>query len=566
MKSVRKTHKLLLSLNDIEQICSNLIHEDKIKTGYFFFLGLFLSTWIAFFTISENKWTTSKIIYITIAAIISLTTFGYFLKYHSSNKKKNMLDLIKEKADNEADYSALFIISNIKISNGRKVIKILLQPKESWNCDFLPHIDIDKNLSLTEQEDSLVKGLAGKLNVQDKHIKITHLEDAGSYSIKRSIPENTEKVFEYEFYHVTIDNYLQNDLMNRGKWMDIDLLADNVDTIRVNGDVVDSLMRIKGRITESFIDSYPLNNKVKIIWNITKKCSFNCDICATHSDCKTELTHSEKAQALLSILTIKDSISEFNFAGGDPLLSDDSKKIINNAITLIGKEKISISTTGNGIESLNDNERFALLNKCVLTIDSPNNNHSNLRNTNDYYKKNMRNLNKYRKYINFLRINVPIINPNLEDKDILTMISNINKTDPQEVALIKLMPVGKMLYQNYPKDYNANRFINLFSENLDSKIDFHLHCALRCEQCNANDECNMLTNKIGIDCSGNVFSCCWAGYLNCTLDENPYYIGNLLENNLSEILKGDLATEIKDVVDRKNCNIFTWNEEKQKLV
>ena len=561
MDEKRFPQKLLFTFNDIEKICDDYIKKDKEKSWFVFCLGIIIPTWIAFFSMLDGDWTHGKTVYITITVVLTFIAIVLGVIAGKNNSKKKMIDLIKEKAIEDADYSALFIISKITtLHNGRKRIKILLQPKESWNCDFLPHIDIDKKISLQKQNSLLVEGLASKLNVRAKDLTITLLEDVGGHSIKHSIPENAEKMFLYEFYNVSVDNYLQNDLMNRGKWIDIDDLSENIDAIKVNGDVIEKLMHIKSRITDSFTSNYTLENRVKIIWNITKNCSFNCKICATCSESRVELSKSEKAQALLSILTIKDSIEEFNFAGGDPLQSEDSKEIIKSSMNLMDKSRISISTTGKGIDSLSNSEKYELLNSCVLTIDTPDYNSKGVRSTISYNKLNARNATKYANYINKLRINVPIVNPDLSDKEILSLVNNINKINPEEVALIKLMPVGKVTYNNYPEEYDVKNFIDIFTSELNADIQFHMHCALRCEYCNENNYCNMLTSKIGIDCSGNVFSCCWAGYLNCDIKDNPFYIGNLLENDLGEILKGDRVTEINEEVDRTKCNIFSWYE------
>lgn len=267
-----------------------------------------------------------------------------------------------------------------------------------------------------------------------------------------------------------------------------------------------------------------------------------------------------KARAFLSIMSMADSIREVNFAGGDPLVSDESKRIIKYAMKLINKNKISVSTTGKGIDNLNEMEKTVFLNNCIVSLDTFDFSKQGVRNSVDYNKVNARNIIRFRKYMSKLRINVPIIDTNITVGDIQKLVQKINEINPDEVALIRLMPVGRQSVEEYPVNYNAESFINIFEQNLIPTIRLHIHCSLRCQYGVEDNKCTMLTKKIGIDCEGNVFTCCWAGYLNCDLTDNPFYIGNLLEQDLEEIIKGDRALEILERCDREKCGIFTYNE------
>ena len=291
----------------------------------------------------------------------------------------------------------------------RKRIQVLVQYKDSWGCNFLPYLEIDKNLSLGTQKNKLLNGLADKLEVNSKDLEIRHLEEAKCYSIKISVPEQEEKLFIHEFYTVMLSSYLEDGLLNRCKWMNIDTLADDINTVRRNSDVVDNLMRIKSRIVDSFVSDDSSKTSIKIIWNITSKCSFDCAICATYCEQKKELSESEKSKVLLAIMGMKDSIKELNFAGGDPLVSDDSKKIIKYAIEVMGKDKISVTTTGKAIGELPEIDKIVFLNNCILSLDTFDLDFKGVRKSVDYNRKNVRCSREFRRYMTKLRINVPII-------------------------------------------------------------------------------------------------------------------------------------------------------------
>lgn len=559
---MKEPKKMLISNSDIDNICNDYLHRNNINSWFVFCLGIIIPLWFTFITLLNGEWEIFNAVYLTILIIMTFITIILGVINIINHKKRSIKDLIKNQAELESDYTALFIISRIREnSDGKKTIQILLQEKKTWNCDFLPYVDLDKNISIDEQRERLSTELASKLNIRRRDIKIRHLDDEGCYSIKLSIPENSEKLFRYEFYLVSIERYIENELISREKWMDIDLLENNVNMIRKNGDVIENLYRIKSKIIDSFDPYDKTDNIVKIIWNITKQCPFNCEICATYSDKRNELSYDEKSRALLSILTIRDSIKELNFAGGDPFFNDESKKILKYAINLFDRNLISVTTTGSGIDTLNEREKIDLMNNCILTIDSSDFECEGVRNSKEYNKINYRDAKKYRKYISKLRVNVPIVKYDLQESEIKRITDCINEINPEEVSLIKLMPVGKLKYSNYPKGYDVQKFINIFQQYIDNKIKIHLHCALRCEFCD-DENCNMLNNKIGIDCEGNVFACCWAGYLDCSINDNPFYIGNILETDLKDIIKSDKVIELNTRIKRKKCNIFLYNENK----
>lgn len=553
-------NKVLISSRDIEAICNEFIQKNNIEKSFVFFLGIILPAWLSVFALFKDTWTTFDTVYVTV--LISLTLLTVILGYivQKNKVKTSIVEQINNKSYRDSAYTALFIIARIRTdSDGRKRIQVLVQYKDSWGCNFLPYLEIDKNLSLEQQKTKLLNGLAEKLEIKSADLQIRHLEEAKCYSIKISVPEQEEKLFIHEFYTVTLSSYLENGLLNRYKWMNIDTLADDINTVRHNSDVVDNLMRIKSRIVDSFVSHDFFKKPIKIIWNITSKCSFDCAICATYCEQKKELSESEKAKVFLAIMGMKDSIKELNFAGGDPLVSADSKKIIKYAIEVMGKNKISVTTTGKAIGELCETEKLEFLNNCILSLDTFDLDFEGVRKSVDYNKKNVRCSMEFRKYMSKLKINVPIIDTELSVEDIKKLVEKINVINPEEVSLIRLMPVGRQSVEKYPINYNAEKFINIFKQNLGANIQLHLHCTLRCQYCVGETKCTMLEEKIGIDCAGNVFACCWAGYLNCKLTDNPFWLGNLLENDLHEIVTGDRASELLEHWSREKCGVFTWS-------
>ena len=96
-----------------------------------------------------------------------------------------------------------------------------------------------------------------------------------------------------------------------------------------------------------------MQRSLDVTWNITKKCLFNCKICATKNN-RIELNKDEKQLLVESLCSSKEySIHELDFAGGDPLVDPDSVETICLAQRNLGKEKVSVTTTWRGIDALN---------------------------------------------------------------------------------------------------------------------------------------------------------------------------------------------------------------------
>lgn len=310
---------------------------------------------------------------------------------------------------------------------------------------------------------------------------------------------------------------------------------------------------------------------IKIIWNITNQCGFHCDICATHSD-REELKPSQKRDALQSILSLcAMHIRELDFSGGDPLYQEENTQIIREGIALLGRDKVCVTTTGLGLASAyaRGEDLRELLYHCELTIDSIEGFPEHVRNAEIYVAKNRSEVARCLDKISNLHINVPILNPDMSEEDIASLVGSISGIGSKhvDVALLRLMDVGKMSLQRYPADYSPDRFVSTFLKYAQGTAiqGVHVQCALRGKL--YGGACNMLQQKVGIDCAGNVFACAWGGYIKGfrkdRIMENPFYIGNLLEKPLKDILISDRAQRLREKIKEHptcQCRVFCYQE------
>ena len=297
----------------------------------------------------------------------------------------------------------------------------------------------------------------------------------------------------------------------------------------------------------------------KIIWNITKNCGFHCRMCATRSDGRRELAAEDKRRILLKIISQLSDVEEIDFAGGDPLADRDSRKIISEAIDQLGRERISVTTTGLGIRQLSEAERERFLYRCELSLDNVGD--TQIRGETRYGQVTLAAIWENLRYFKELTINIPILKTDVPERQLAQLVHTLNDLPVPElgVNLLRYMPVGGAAGGDYPKSYAPKGVIDYMRENLRKDMKLHIHCAMRGLTGTA-ENCSMLNRKIGLDCAGNVFICPWAGYLPGIKEKNPFYLGNALEQDFPELLNGERAVGIKEKLKSNSrcCPIFSY--------
>lgn len=458
---------------------------------------------------------------------------------------------------------------------------------------FLPHSSLDPTKEISEQNTKLIQCLNNDFSIAEKNIsKIKVIDDQVHFSIKPI--HGTQQMNAFVFYDVFLKIQSKAKItQNNTKrfWLTIDEMKKKPEALSTNKDVIQMLEELP-TIQDSFTNEL---GDIKVIWNITSVCPYNCTICATYDSSRKELDTTDKLKVLNHIATAKNVIKNIDFAGGDPLSYDESVTIIQTAIEQLGEDKISITTTGLGISKLTDTSFDHIVKHCEITIDASHkvlNANSEValstiisRDEDNYTENNIDQINTILDHAETMTINVPILNDDLSDSEIQQLIDrivDIRNHHPKvdiDVTLLRLMPVGKMSNQidkdTYNK-YNPTIVASKIKMELENKdIKCKLHCSLRSLPYFKVEDasCNMLKNKLGIDCAGNVFACAWGGYLADidSVENNPFYLGNLVKTPLIDIIEGKSKTsQYKNILaefeanpNRKFCSVISYYEKKK---
>lgn len=485
------------------------------------------------------------------------------------------------KVEAEHDITAVLIIK--RYFSGTP--KVLVRQYPAWGY-LLPYI----KLSTLDNENSATAAVS-------KFFRSLFRTSKGEIYLSGHRLENIIKIhprkneimkFTFGIFAVTgasyddISQVLQDNEYRDYKWMSINEILNDATTMKYNSEVINALNEenLFLDLQESFSPEHGtcsnLPKQLKVIWNITDVCEFDCSFCGTNrvkkgwNDPQMDFQHRiEIAEELLKTPGVKIDI-----AGGDPLIDKEAKKAIFHILKYMTRENITITSTGKAYRSLKQEEIQELLTSCSnfdLSYDFPSNWEANHRGP-QYNQGNFAQLKFFSKRDRGtigVTVLVTLSKENTSMPDTInSMITELSESDIhlRNIKLLRLMPVGKQKYNTYPKEYNPLQAISSFKQKFGDKVK--LHCAFRAALEN-DGACNMLTEKIGVDHEGNVFACAWAGYLEIEqISENPFYLGNIIEDGgLEAIFKSEKFLKLKNIVTQGNnrgCRIFSFLENPDK--
>ena len=289
-------------------------------------------------------------------------------------------------------------------------------------------------------------------------------------------------------------------------------------------------------------------NKIRVVWNLTNKCPFNCPMCVASANTRIE-KDIDKNLILQSILSFGKENVNIDFSGGDPLFLDKDIEIVKKASEILGRDNISISSTGLSLSKLSDEELILLSSSYDMTYDFPKQ-YSEY----DIRDKRYNSLNYEQcKRLKKLGLNVDIFIPvrNIDEVYFEQLAKDICEINPTSVKLLKCMPLNNHFDTSAIDNSILVSLFKKYLEKFGYKGSVSINCALK-EDFKIDNGCNMLTEKkVGLDQFGNLYTCIWASDLLIEKNDNPFYLGNLTECSLLEILT---SLELKEQLDKINQN------------
>lgn len=265
-------------------------------------------------------------------------------------------------------------------------------------------------------------------------------------------------------------------------------------------------------------------SEIRIVWNITRQCPYHCSFCAASAGPNHLKEDAKKKRIILqSILSVGCPV-KIDFSGGDPWQGEGSVEIMLEASCLLGKSAIEIS--GLGISTFDYGNQFLLnlASKYSFTYDQP------WWYPDERVGYNLANRLALQRLQHLgITCNVSLVIRPLEEQHWNDLVQELLKMNPALVHLIRLMPLGR------------NRQICAHSNTLAEKLIDGLrvggYAGYISKSCTLTGRCDGCGKpKFGLDPDGNLFCCIWAADLPILPAKNPFFLGNLTENSLAEII------------------------------
>jgi MoaA/NifB/PqqE/SkfB family radical SAM enzyme len=106
-----------------------------------------------------------------------------------------------------------------------------------------------------------------------------------------------------------------------------------------------------------------------IIWNITNRCPYNCSFCCL--DANSSVQDASLEDKLKIVENLDSPPIRIDFSGGEPLLEEENLIVLKKLAEKFGRERISITSTGKGLERIDLEELRTYVIEVGFTYDFP---------------------------------------------------------------------------------------------------------------------------------------------------------------------------------------------------
>ncbi|MCK5149413.1 radical SAM protein [Candidatus Pacearchaeota archaeon] len=182
-----------------------------------------------------------------------------------------------------------------------------------------------------------------------------------------------------------------------------------------------------------------MKNRTPMIWNITNKCLYSCSFCCLGANSSREDISLEDKLKIVKNLD-SDTI-EIDVSGGDPLIDLENLKILKSLSKKFGRENISITSTGKGLEKVGLTELGNYISEVGFTYDFPREPSPNRPlGYNEYNLKLAREVSK--KGIETMA-QIPLMRSNIDSTIIKEIFLNLNEAEISKILLMRFSESGR---------------------------------------------------------------------------------------------------------------------------
>ena len=265
------------------------------------------------------------------------------------------------------------------------------------------------------------------------------------------------------------------------------------------------------------------------------------------------------------INTFKDLNVNIDFAGGDPLACYENFLVIKEASRILGKESISITSTGLIGNRYNLLELSSIIGEFEFTYDEP----SDMKEHNRPKGYSYINLSFAKKMSELgvkTKAQLPIHTGNLSKVKIASIYKDLCESGINELLLMRTFPVGRGGKHLNKKSISKDNILFVINEfkriarNDGTKI--RLQCALKHLEDNkpSTNPCDLMSHSFGINFEGKLLISAWANGSNGYPISDDFILGDLKESSFKQISNSEKFLRYKEKLDLNfgHCKIFSY--------
>lgn len=290
--------------------------------------------------------------------------------------------------------------------------------------------------------------------------------------------------------------------------------------------------------------------KLSVIYDITKKCPWNCNICcmgavSTCEALKGELPLDRKLSLMNDLLEVDQTRDVYiDFSGGEIFTNMDNLLVVERAALLLGKEKIGISSSGFKMSDSLAERLSYCISDFEMTMDVVPGCPYALRPM-GYSEVAAKALPHLQKYGIRAGIQTVLAHSNCNENNLRELYRYLCEMKVGNWSLLKFYPSGRgARYKQEVLTSDEESWAVKFITELDAsnsakdkpEVDFHYTMKGHKKY---TSECRCVRRSIGIMPDGSVTSCFWAIDANTGIVDTKYLLGSVVNNTVGEILNSE---------------------------
>lgn len=290
-----------------------------------------------------------------------------------------------------------------------------------------------------------------------------------------------------------------------------------------------------------------MKSKLSVIYDITKKCPWDCSICCMGASSGCDALVGELSlERKLSLMDDLKKVDQFrdvsiDFSGGEIFTNMENVLVVEKAASLLGKERVGISTSGFLVNDRLAERLSHCISECEMTMDVVPGQSYVLR-PKGYAIAAAKAIPHFKKYDISVGIQTVLAHSNCNEAMLRDIYEYLCEVGVDRWSLLKFYPSGRGANYAFEvlskaEEEWAVKFISEMDEanNSSQKPEIDFHYTMKGHK-KYSTECRCVRKSIGIMPDGAVTSCFWAIDSSTGVIDSKYMLGSLKDTSLVDIL------------------------------